>query len=180
MSAHDEHPFRDRDQELEHLGRQLHDIKEALREIAARVSQIERHVKRAFGIARLPGQVSAPRPKSADTAQDRPTISPEQVRPIFDELVQSWKDGSPERAESRLQAMSIADIKLMAHELGVSFSSKPSRKSLVAGITGRVNESMMLSRNSNLTISRSEQMKTELSASELDTPDSGSKGGGND
>jgi hypothetical protein len=42
--------------------------------------------------------------------------------------------------------MSIPDLKLIAHELGVSFSSKPSRKGLHAGIRGRISESVMLSR----------------------------------
>jgi hypothetical protein len=47
--------------------------------------------------------------------------------------------------EDRLGQMSIPDLKLMAHELGVSFSSKPSRKNLHAGIRGRISESVMLS-----------------------------------
>lgn len=159
MSEQNQQPFRDRDQELEHLGRQLSDIKEALREIGGRVNQIERHVKRAFGVSRLPGQPANRPAASSKGAPQKPTISPEQVRPIFDELVRNWKEESPERVEARLQEMGIPDLKLMAHELGLSFASKPSRKALASGIIGRINESIMLSRNTNLTVPRSESQQ---------------------
>jgi hypothetical protein len=156
MSEQNQQPFRSREQELEHLGRQLGDIKDALREIAGRVNQIERHVKRAFGVSSLPGQEAAKRRKADRSTSETPTISPEQARPIFDELTRTWRDDSPERVEVRLQEMGTPDLKLMAHELGLSFASKPSRKTLISGIIGRVNESIMLSRNTNLTAPRSE------------------------
>jgi hypothetical protein len=61
----------------------------------------------------------------------------------------------------------------MAHELGVSFSSKPSRKTYTSGIIGRVNESVMLSRNTNLTQPRSQ---SALPESELEPPKENSTG----
>jgi hypothetical protein len=155
MSEQNQHPFRSRDEELEYLGRQLGDVKEALREILGRVNQIERHVKRAFGVSSLPGQSPAKRSAALSSSSEEPTISPEQVRPIFDDLTRMWKEESPESVETRLQNMGMPDLKLMAHELGLSFASKPSRKILVSGIIGRVNESIMLSRNTNLTQPRS-------------------------
>jgi WD40 repeat protein len=66
-----------------------------------------------------------------------------------------WKEESPEKVEAKLQDMGMPDLKLMAHELGLSFASKQSCKVLVSGIIGRVNESLMLSRNTNLTQPRS-------------------------
>lgn len=165
MSEQNQQPFRSREQELEHLGRQLGDIKDALREIADRVNQIERHVKRAFGVSSLPGQEAAKRAKANRSASETPTISPEQARPVFDDLTRMWREESPERVEARLQEMGTPDLKLMAHELGLSFASKPSRKVLISGIIGRVNESIMLSRNTNLTPPRSESesQETEIS-----------------
>ncbi len=156
MSEQNQHPFRSRDEELEYLGRQLGDVKDALREILGRVNQIERHVKRAFGVSSLPGQATARRAGPPRGDSETPTISPEQVRPIFDDLTRMWKEESPERVEAKLQDMGMPDLKLMAHELGLSFASKPSRKILVSGIIGRVNESLMLSRNTNLTQPRSQ------------------------
>ena len=156
MSEQNQHPFRSRDEELEYLGRQIGDVKDALREILGRVNQIERHVKRAFGVSTLPGQSAGKRTVTASSPSEAPTISREQVRPIFDDLTRMWKEESPEKVEAKLQEMGIPDLKLMAHELGLSFASKPSRKVLVSGIIGRVNESLMLSRNTNLTQPRSQ------------------------
>lgn len=141
--------FRSPEDELERLGRQLAEIREALREISTRVSQIERHVKRAFGVSRLPG-TSAPRASSPPKeAGEMPSFPAEQARPLFEELVQTWRDSSPDAARTRLDAMSAPDLKLLAHELGLSFPKKPSRKALVSSLIGRINESILLSRNAN-------------------------------
>jgi hypothetical protein len=155
MSEQNQQPFRSRDEELEYLGRQMADIREALREIAGRVNQIERHVKRSFGVSSLPGQAKEPR-RVADGTPERPTMSAEEAISAFDGLVRVWKEQSPDRVESRLQEMGTADLKLLTNELGLSFASKPSRKTLTAGIIGRINESIMLSRNTNLTPPRSQ------------------------
>jgi hypothetical protein len=162
MSEHNQQPFRSRDEELEHLGRQMADIREALREIAGRVNQIGRHVKRSFGVSNVPGRAMPKGPRrAADGARGQPTMSAEEAMSAFDGLVRTWKEQSPERVESRLQEMGTPDLKLMAHEVGLSFASKPSRKALAAGIVGRINESIMLSRNTNLTSPRSQSARTE-------------------
>jgi hypothetical protein len=161
----EQNPFRSRDEELEHLGKQMADIREALREIAGQVNHIERHVKRSFGVSHLPGQVTTKGPKRpADGAPEQPTMSAEEAISAFDGLVRAWKEQPPERVESRLQEMSTADLKLMAHELGLSFPGKPSRKALIGGIVGRINESIMLSRNTNLTAPRSQSAPPESGA----------------
>ena len=162
MSEQNQQPLRNRDEELAHLGRQMADIREALREIAGRVNQIERHVKRSFGVSRLPGQATKKGPKrSADGASEQPAMSAEEAMTAFDGLVRTWKEQSPEQVETRLQEMETADLKIMVRELGLSFASKPSRKVLTAGIVGRINESIMLSRNTNLTLPRSESAAAE-------------------
>jgi hypothetical protein len=162
MSEHNQQPFRSRDEELEHLGRQMADIREALREIAGRVNQIERHVKRSFGVSSLPGQATSKGPRRpADGVPEQPSMSAEEAISAFDGLVRTWKEQSPERVESRLQEIGTPDLKLIAHELGLSFTSKPSRKVLTAGIVGRINESIMLSRNTNITPPRSQSVPPE-------------------
>jgi hypothetical protein len=88
-------------------------------------------------------------------------MSAEEAISTFDGLVRAWKEESPERVESRLQKIGTPDLKLIAHELGLSFTSKPSRKVLTAGIVGRINESIMLSRNTNLTPPRSQSTPPE-------------------
>jgi len=134
--------FRTREEELAKLNSELAEIRGLLRDAATRLGQIERHVKRAFGIRESPKQ-PAPRPKEAGSEQ--PSISPEEALDEFRELTDlSREKGSP-AVEERLGQMSIPDLKLMAHELGVSFSSKPSRKNLHTGIRGRISESVMLS-----------------------------------
>lgn len=67
--------------------------------------------------------------------------------------------------------MAVADLKLMAHELGLSFDSKPSRKALASAIIGRIDESVMLSRNTNLTPSRAEQMPESEETNSPEAPD---------
>jgi hypothetical protein len=57
--------------------------------------------------------------------------------------------------------MPIPDLKVMAHELGVTFRSKPSRKDLSVGIRGRISESVMLSKNVNTTQPRIVQQQLE-------------------
>src|SRR3954451_10079660 len=130
-----EHPFRSAEEEVQHLNQQLSEVKQLLRDISGRVNQIERHVKRSLGITQRKTGITRKTERSADgSAGEQPTISPEEVRPIFDELIRTWREQSPQNAQARLQDMSVADLKLIAHELGLSFSSKPSRNSVISGI----------------------------------------------
>jgi hypothetical protein len=150
--------FRTRDEELTRLNHELAELKTALREIGERLGQIERHVKRAFGIKEAPrGDKGKPKTKDPDT--EAPSISPDGALVVFRELTELTRDKGSTAAESRLELMSLADLRLLARELGVSFPSKPSRKSLQAGVRGRITESLMLSRNRNVTDPASEQTK---------------------
>jgi hypothetical protein len=92
-------------------------------------------------------------------------------------LVAIWKGGTPGRVDARLQEMPVHDLKLMAHELGLSFASKPSRKSLMSAVIGRINESVMLSRNTNVTPSRTEQMRKAKDTSEGGSAGADASGG---
>ena len=55
--------------------------------------------------------------------------------------------------------MTVPDLKMMTHELGVAFPAKPSKKALFSGIIGRLNEREMLSKNVNISLSQKEQMQ---------------------
>src|SRR5438105_7842909 len=81
--------FRDKHQELEHLVQELKQTKELMRDISSKMTQIERHVKRAF----LPLQVQANKRDVRDKAPnkkariaEKPTITEEEALVIFDEL----------------------------------------------------------------------------------------------
>jgi len=137
-----ENVFRSRDEELARLNRELAEIRGIIREATSRLGQIERHVKRAFGVQE--GSKSPP-PGQKEAGSERPSISPEASLDLFRELTDLSREQGSSAVEDRLGRMSIPDLKFMAHELGVSFSSKPSRKNLHAGIRGRISESVMLS-----------------------------------
>jgi hypothetical protein len=141
--------FRTPEEELARLNTELSEIRDVMRDLSARLSQIERHVKRAFGVTGTTRATPSPKPK--EPGPDNPSISPEEALDLFRELTDLSRSAGGRAVEDRLEGMSIADLKVMAHELGVSFPSKPTRKSLHVGIRGRISESVMLSENRNVT-----------------------------
>ena len=150
--------FRSKEQELERLVQEIADVKCAVREISVAVGRIERHVRRAFEIPK-PSREKASKEKNLEGVETRgeaPTISPEEALKIFDDLSVLYGEGRGTVAEDMLQKMSIPDLRLLARELGVTFRSRPSKKSLCSGIIGRLNEKAMLSKNVNVTRPRTE------------------------
>lgn len=141
-------------EELARLNSELGEIRDLMRDVSTRLGQIERHVKRAFGVTEIRKPATA---KAKEAGSDKPSISPSEALEVFRELTDLSREKGGTAVEERLERMSIPDLKVMAHELGVSFSSKPTRRTLHAGIRGRVSESVMLSRNRNVTLPRSEQ-----------------------
>ena len=143
-------------EQLEDLLKQIAEMRGLLRNISDRLNQIERHAKRAFG----PVAETKKRERSSagsDAREDLPTMSPEEALNLFERLTTLWKEYGRSTVEQKLQELQVPDLKLMTHQLGVSFPSKPSRKALHAGIIGRINESVMLSKNVNVTPPRSAQ-----------------------
>ena len=61
----------------------------------------------------------------------------------------------------RLEKMKVPDLRMIAHEVGLTFASKPSKKLLISRIRSRINESMLLSKNVNVTQPRSAQVGNE-------------------
>jgi len=165
MSEHNPPPFRNPEQEVEQLNRQLGEIKEALREISFRVGLIERHVKRAFGILAADSGRRTDRPGRAGAMREAPSLTEAQAQELFDELRQMRRAESLESVKARLEELGAPDLRLVAQEVGLTFATKPSRKRLVQGILGRLNESRLLSTNLNATSALAEASPAIAAAS---------------
>jgi hypothetical protein len=158
--------FRSPQEQLEDLLKQIAEMRSLLRNISDRLNQIERHTKRAFG----PVSETKKRERSSvglGSREDLPTMSPEEALNLFERLTNLWKEHGRTTVEQKLQELQVPDLKLMTHQLGVSFPSKPSRKALQAGIIGRINESVMLSKNVNVTPPRSAEHQPSDPPSEM-------------
>jgi hypothetical protein len=139
--------FRTTEEEVKELVKELRELKDILREISGKVAQVEARAKRAFP-AMFPK--TPPGAKShAPRLTDPPTISPQDALKLYDDLVMLAKQGDKEEVQRRLENMSLPDLFLLSRELGVSLGkSKPSRKTVLNGVLGRINESVMLSTSS--------------------------------
>jgi len=150
----DQDVFRSKDEELQRLTQEIAGLKSSMKEIALSLSRIERHVKRSFGIPPKTTKTQAKDKSGRKATQQKredPTIKPEEALKLFDEFSEDWDADNPALVKNKLQEMALPNLKLMAHELGVTFKSKPSKKKLCEGIMGRLNERAMLSRNVNVT-----------------------------
>jgi hypothetical protein len=147
--------FRNKEEELQRLTQEIADLKSTMKDMAASLSRIERHVKRSFGISpkAKPSVKNKPTRNSMVHKKEEPTITSEKALKLFDEFSENWDTKNPSLIKDKLQEMTLPNLKLMAHELGVTFKSKPSKKTLCEGIMGRLNERAMLSRNVNVTSS---------------------------
>lgn len=139
--------FRTTEEEIRELVKELRELKDVLRGIAGKVTQIEARAKRAFPAA-FPQKT--PGPKSpALKLTDPPTISAKEALRFYDELVLLAKHDNKGEVQERLEKMALPDLSLLSRELGVSLGKrKPSRKVLINGVLRRINESMMLSTSS--------------------------------
>lgn len=152
--------FRSKEEELQRLTQEIVDIKSTLKEISTAVGRIERHVKRSFGVPDKPKRSKKPAGgRTTRPPNELPTITPEEALSLFDKLSVTFREEGPQEVEKRLQSMTVPNLKIMAHELGVTFPAKPSKKAFFLGITGRLNEREMLSKNVNITLSQKEQMQ---------------------
>lgn len=149
-----EGPFRTPPEELAVLTREVAEIRAVLRDLVLRLNQIERHARRAFGVrgeSKPKPRKSTPRP-----ALDSPAMSAEDALRFFDQLVEMGRGESAEGVQQRLYQLGIADLRLLAQELGLPGGTRPSKRAIVTSILGRVRESIMLSKNINVTAPRSE------------------------
>lgn len=139
--------FRTPEEEVRELVNELRELKDLLRDISSKVAHIEGRAKRAFPAA-FPKASPGPR-TPAPKITDPPTISEKEALKLYDDLVVLAKQGDKGEVQHRLETMVLPDLYLLSRELGVSLGKrKPSRKVLIHGVLGRINESMMLSTSS--------------------------------
>ncbi len=132
--------------EAERLAAELREVKALLREVAAQLGRIEVRVKRAFP-ATFAG-ADSPRKRQSVKNSEGATLSPGQALELYDSLVAQMKAGESKGVRERLLAMSVPDLNVLRHELGISLGSKkPSSRGLVQSILSRLNESVMMSRH---------------------------------
>jgi hypothetical protein len=143
-------------EELELLQSELAGIRSLLSEITAKLTQIERHVRRAFPDAK-PARTGTAKPRIDNADKDKPSLVHDTALELFETLRQVAVNEGSGAIEKRLSELNMADVRFLSQELGLPSGSKLSRTKLNAGIVGRLNESILLSRNVNVTQSRSEQ-----------------------
>ncbi len=146
--------FREPAQELRHLTGEISELKSLLSDMSKRLGQIERHVNRAFSVPNTP---SAKKKTTEKSFPEEAIIDGEQALKMFDELASAWSMENRRTVEDKLKSMIVSDLKVMAYELGLTFKSKPSKKTLCSGIMGRINERIMLSKNINITQPKSKE-----------------------
>lgn len=146
--------FRTPDEELVLLQEEISGIRSLIREATIKLGQIERHVKRAFPKYK-PIKVSSTK-KINSTIMDgnKSSLTRETALKYFDTLRHIAQNEGDNSIEKRLSILSMADMRYLSQELGLPSGSKLSRSKLKSGILGRLNESILLSRNVNITKSR--------------------------
>lgn len=149
--------FRTPVEELEHLQNELAGIRSLLREATVKLGQIERHVRRAFPDYKPAKTVTSGKSQARSPEENKPSLVHETALELFDTLRHIAENEGSSAIERRLSELSMANIRYLSQELGLPSGSKLSRTKLNNGIVGRLNESILLSRNINVTQSRSEQ-----------------------
>ena len=174
-------PFHTPSEELTALTKEIAEVRTALSELGFRLGQIERHVKRAFG-GGSGGRPRAPgSPKLPPTAAPAPTMSAAEALAFFDGVVATSRTDGRAVAEQIIGQLDVGDLRLMATELGLPGGNKPSKRALLAAILRRVHESLLLSKNTNVTQPRSPQIQgaaqaVPLAPSEPSSSDPTSRG----
>jgi hypothetical protein len=136
--------FESPQEDFKRIAAELRDIKEALREIGARLARVENRARRAFPSA-FPQK---PRAERGPSAQEEPTLTAEQAMVLYSQLVDHARNGEADGVQNRLARLGIADLSLLRRELGAPLGkSKPSRRTLTHAIMGRLRESVMLSKH---------------------------------
>ena len=149
--------FRTPAEELEHLQNELAGIRSLLREATVKLAQIERHVRRAFHDAKPTKTAPAGKPQVCNAGEDKPSLVHETALELFETLRRVAESEGGDAVEKRLSELTMADVRFLSQELGLPSGTKLSRAKLNSGISGRLNESILLSRNINVTPSRAEQ-----------------------
>lgn len=139
--------FRTPAEELRRLQQEVAETKAVLKDILGRLNQIQRHVSRL-----------SPRPKKGDVTGDTATeiavapssLTASEALQVFDGLAQTWRQLGAEAVEDQLAKFPLPELVVLAKELGLP-TGKPSKRGITQKILGRVKESVLLSKNVNVT-----------------------------
>lgn len=161
----DEPVFRTVAEEVERLTQEIAQVREIMRDVLNRLSQIERHAKRAVGES---GKPQGARPSKASTY--KASLKSADAIKVFDDLVSLWRAKGGEPVATRLNSFALQDLQILASEIGLPSGKKAPKKRLISSIVGRINESLMLAANRNVTLPRAEQSNSsELPGNDADT-----------
>ncbi len=134
-------------EEVNRLVSELHETKEALRDLSSKLSRIETRLKRVFPSA-FPKKKDAVTKKRGSAIQEAPTLTAEQAMTLYQELVDLARKDQLTEVRRRLSSMNAADLSLLRTELGAPLGKrKASAKALTDAILGRIKESVMLSKH---------------------------------
>jgi hypothetical protein len=149
--------FPDKEQDLKQLSQDISELKLTMKDIGNKLTQIERHVHRSFYVTRKDTSKDKKSSENLKTPiEDNPTINGEQAILLFDELANAYLDGQS-FLENKMIGISTPNLKLIAHEIGITFRTKPSRKIIELNIKKRINERILLSKNSNRNDSKNQK-----------------------
>jgi hypothetical protein len=141
----EKHTFRSKEEEVSNLLEELAALRELIREIAKKLTNIEARTKRAFPSAAT--KTVARRGEA--NADPIPAFSSQDALALYDQVVELAKSGAHDEATDRLAQQSLPNLVVLSKELGLPLGkSKPSRKRLTNAILGRVKQSLMLSQHS--------------------------------
>jgi hypothetical protein len=139
--------FKTPDEEVEQLLEECQKLRGTLAEISSQVARMEKRVKRAFPepAKRVSDRLRAQSARHSD--QSGPSLTHDEALAQFDMAVQlAGKD--PAGAERFLAEKRLADLTVIAREVGISFGqSKPSFKAIKDALYGRIRESLLLSKH---------------------------------
>jgi len=135
-------------EEVDRLVAELSETKGALRELSGKLTRIETRLKRVFPQA-FPKRTGERREKPL--AESEPaTLNPETAIALYEELVEHARNDRFEEVHRKLSSLSLPDLSFLRRELGASLGKrKPSPKTLIEVIVGRLRESVMLSKHTN-------------------------------
>ena len=136
-------------EEARQLAEELAQVRNVLKDMLRRLTQIETRAKRAFPSA-FPKPIPRKRGQAKKPQGMSPTMTHEQVIAIYDKAVKMAKEGDVENARKQIEAMELENLNLLRMELGASIGKKkPSKPVLLGAVLGRMNESVMLTKHTN-------------------------------
>ena len=155
--------FRSVPEEVQRLLNEVQDAKETLKTISARLTSIEKHVRRAFQVPRPPHQrkARAEQPRASSMSRD-------QLLSGFDVVRAKFVESNSMAGDELLTDYADEDLRALAKELGVSNTRKLGLNRLRDAVMQKVRESSLLGTSALRGVEQSQRTET-ADASPLST-----------